>query len=164
MPIDELITAMRPVDTPHEIGQDSRIAGLIARAKGREPERMSFGLDIGGMQASVEFVEIPGREWSDLTTVHAPRAGSARDRLVGYNSAAVVQAFPVQVPWLDGSTIPTVLVDDAPVSQEQWETFSTLLDGAALEDAAAVLWAIHVRIPRDRHTAALAAKKEGQDG
>ncbi|MGX1703718.1 hypothetical protein [Microbacterium sp. NPDC055357] len=168
MPIDELIQAMQSVspevDASSVQGSSSRIAELIARARARKPERMSFGLDIDGMSAAVEFVEISGRAWSSLSEAHAPRAGSARDRLIGYDSVAVVRGFPVQSEWLDGSTVPTVLVDEVPVAQEQWEAFTGLLDAAALEDAAAVLWAIHVRIPRDRHTAALAAEKEGQDG
>ncbi|WP_127475040.1 hypothetical protein [Microbacterium sulfonylureivorans] len=164
MPIDQLIEKMRagnaPADEASEAG--SRIGELIALAREAAPDRDGFEIAVGDVVARIEFVQLAGARWCDLTAVSPPRKGSTHDFAVGYDSHAVVRNYPVESAWVNGETVPTVLVDGEPVAAEVWAEFAGLLDGPALEDAATVLWVIHESKPRARRAEVVKAKGAGQ--
>lgn len=162
MPIEDLIEKMRADDAPAE-ESPSPLRKLIAATRKAVPDRDGFEIAVEDVVATIEFVELTGPAWSDLTAVNPPRKGSSHDWTIGYNSTAVVRAYPVESVWRDGETKSTILVDGAPVAAEQWAEFADLLDVPALEDAATVLWAIHVGKPRQRR-AQLLAEKEAKNG
>ena len=155
MPIEDLLEKLRADDAPAE-ESPSPLRELIAAARKAVPDRDGFEIAVDDVVATIEFVQLSGLAWCNLTAVNPPRKGSSHDWTIGYDSVAVVRAYPVESVWRGGEAMSTILVDGAPVTAEQWAEFADLLDVPALEDAATVLWAIHVGKPSEHRAQLLA--------
>jgi hypothetical protein len=149
--VDELVARQRQGNTPELQAQESeaeppatRIARLLDAMKNAPLHWESFDIVLADEAVDVSLARLPGREWCDLESRHAPTG--PRDAARGYDSAALARAYSPARIQLAGE----------PTTAEQWQSVYDLLDPEDLKTIQAVIWWLNVGETEERRRLLLA--------
>lgn len=125
------------------------LGALIAEADAliEEVEPELVAVRMGKRALGVRFVPMAPAGWRELTLKHPPRSDVLQDQNVGYNTDAVVAAFP-NVALVDGDEVDDMIrpgEDGEPVSK--WPSIFSRLTSQSQKDVVRSIWFAHDRGP-----------------
>lgn len=110
-----------------------------------EPELVTVRL--GKRALGVRFIPLAPSDWRELTLKHPPRPDVLQDQNVGYNTDAVVAAFP-NLALVDGDEVDDMIrlgEDGEPVSK--WPAIFSRITSQSQKDVVRSIWFAHDRAP-----------------
>lgn len=107
---------------------------VIAAAKREveKPIRQSQHVAVGGQLVSATVVKLRSDEWENLTALHPMRRTSDNDA-VGWNTTTLPPEYPAA----------SLLLEDEPVTQEQWAELFAAMDSKARSIVVALMYGVN---------------------
>lgn len=129
---------------------------LLARADEifEATEPVTQDVLLGEKVIGVRFWPLDPGAWRDLIAGHSPRDGSPQDANAGYNTDAVVPAFP-NVALVDGDDVDNMIRrNDKGAEVSRWPDVYRRLSSPDKKNLALALWGLHEWAPQQRLVAA----------
>lgn len=122
----------------------SSLDDIISAASAATKNTVAVEVALGDALVKLEFTQMDGLGWVDLTNDHPRRKKSATDATLGFNAHSLSRDYPASaITYLDGA-------NSVEVSDAQWHGIFDALSAPDVEMVAVSLWGVNVVDPQNR--------------